>query len=113
MKTVSMYVNPFQAERLKKFEDVKSIEELSFVIWDMELENAMKSSRQVYRDCLIHWFKEFKEKVQFTEWNYKTTSDFVYDLYKPYLDNTDSFYRAKLRETVINKLDELLKDNAS
>lgn len=102
-------MKPEELERLEnRLEEIKSCktpEELSFVIWTKELENAI-GSRRHYREPFIDWIKCYKfDKTP--QWkDYKYPKDLVEGIWKPFLDEPGDIWFKSLRETVIEWIED-------
>ena len=92
------------AERLKRMEDATTPSELAYTIWTKQLEEAMQSSRQSYRDCLIEWIVAYKENRKPNLCNkYQTPMEVAEGIWKPYLCNNeeDKLWFGSLREGLV------------
>lgn len=91
-------------ERLNKFRSAETPEEISFLIWSEQLEEATGSSKQSYRDGLVEWIKAYKEeRLPKLYSKYKTPLDLAEGVWPPYLDDGDNdVWFISLRKVLVN-----------
>jgi hypothetical protein len=73
---------------------------LSFVIWTKELEDAMQSSREIYREPFRLWIDEYIHDLPHTQWQYKTPLDLANDIWKYCLKEDEPYYK-QIKDTLI------------
>lgn len=102
--TVNTEIKERLAKRLQVMKEATNPNELSFTIWTKQLEEAMGSSRQAYRDCFIEWIIAYKEKRKPNLWNkYQTPEDVAEAVWPKNLemDESDNLWFGSLRAGLI------------
>jgi hypothetical protein len=98
-------------ERLQRMKDAKTPTELAFTIWTKELEEAMGSSRDGYRNPFIAWIECYREGIKPRGWSsYKTPKDLAEGIWQPFLDRkSDGNWFTELRKDLIDWIEEYKK----
>jgi hypothetical protein len=93
-------MNEYQINRIVEIRNCTSIDEMSFVIWTKELEEAMQSSRECYRAPFRLWIYEYVHDLPHTQWQYKTPLDLANDIWKYYLKEDEPYYK-QIKDTFV------------
>lgn len=96
-------------ERLKKMQDATTPTELAYTIWTKQLEEAMGSSREAYRNAFIGWICAYRDKTTPKEWTkYKTTKELAEAVWDPNLDisEEDELWFGSLRSGLVKWIND-------
>lgn len=107
--TVTLEFKERLEQRLKTMKEAKTPTELAYTIWTKQLEEAMGSSRDSYRNSFINWIEGYKAKTPPTEWSvYKTPNELADDIWQPYLDRNaeDKLWCGSLRAGLVEWINE-------
>lgn len=97
------------ANRLQVMKEANTPSELAYTIWTKQLEEAMGSSRQEYRNCFIEWINAYKEKRKPNLWNrYQTPEDMAEAVWAKNLetDESDNLWFGSLRNGLIEWIND-------
>jgi len=92
------------AERLKRMKDATTPTELAYTIWTKQLEEAMGSSRDSYRNAFIGWIWAYKDKTIPKEWTkYKTPEELAEAVWDSSFDRSeeDKLWFGSLRSGLV------------
>ncbi|MDR1338536.1 MAG: hypothetical protein LBK58_00500 [Prevotellaceae bacterium] len=105
-------MNEYQKSRIAQIRNCASIYELSFVIWTKEMEEAMRSSREIYRAPFRLWVEEYMHDLPHTQWQYETPYDLANDIWKYHTIENRGYYE-EIKDTLIEWIEnnKLLNTN--
>ena len=78
-------------QRIQTLINCQTPTDLAFNIWTKQMEEAIGSSRDHYRNPFINWIESYKSKT-IPQWtSYKTPRDLANGIWKPFLDSPDDY----------------------
>jgi len=92
------------AERLKRMKDATTPYELAYTIWTKQLDEAMGSSRDSYRNAFISWIWVYKDKTIPKEWTkYKNPEELAEAVWDSNFDRSeeDKLWFGSLRSGLV------------
>ncbi len=95
--------------RLQIMKDAKTPTELAFTIWTKELEEAMRSSRDSYRNAFVGWIEAYRDKKKPKEWTkYKTPTELAEAIWEVRYDRNeeDKLWFGSLRSYLVEWIND-------
>jgi hypothetical protein len=86
--------------RYNKIRSCNSPEELSWVIWTKDLEEAMQSSRDCYRKPFVQWINEYTVGLPHAGWKYNNPHELAEGIWHVFINEDGHFKR--LRNTLVD-----------
>lgn len=106
---ISLEIKERLAKRLEEIKLASDPTQLSYAIWTKGLEEAMGSSKQEYRRCLVEWIVAYKGNRKPMYWSkYLTPEDLAEDIWPKYfdIDESDNLWFSSLRNELIKWINE-------